>query len=257
MGSCISKKQQNTIRFISSNSTQHTKASNVTLYPPPLLQRKELNSTNVSHPSLKSKSEIIDYLCSLKLNHLLKSKENILNLVLSLISKYNIEKETICELAGDFFDRIYAEEKEVRNYNKPKIMKKIFEEYYLCLYKQYSSVINGNAKTLFFLIDYNFSLKMICEATEIYQILLSHKQIINKKKLNKKKIIFWWLEPLDDVLLTSNYTMIDTFIYLKDKFTSLAKEILLHYTSIIAEYDESKTVRLSEEQSKSPLFKNL
>ena len=247
MGSCISKNHQNTIKFVSTYSTQNTKASTVILHPPPLLQRKELNSTNSSHPILKTKSEIIDYLCSLKLNHLLKSKENIGQLVLSLISNNSIEKETICELAGDFFDRIYAEEKEVKNYNKPKIMKKIFEEYYLCLYKQYSSVFNGNTKTSFFLIDYSFSFKMICEATEIYQILLSHKQIINKKKFNKKKMIFWWLEPLDDEM-TSNYTMIDTFIYLKDKFTSLSREILLHYTSIIAEFDESKTVRITEEQ---------
>ena len=244
MGTCVSKKSHRKQINLISFSIENTKSSSFGLIAPPLLTRKELIYSYPTIPNPKIKREIFEFLCSLKLNAMLHGKENVSTMLMQLIASNNVGKETICELAGDFFEKISQEERELKNYLKPKIIQKIFEEYYRSLYKEYSSVIKDNVKTSFFLADYDFSFRMICEAIEIFQILLSYKKVVNNRKRKKMEINYWWLKSSESTLPT-NYSMIDTYLYLQNKFTLLAKEILTHYASILADYNESKTVRFN------------
>ena len=257
MGGCLSLKLkacQVESKLVTS-SFQTTKSSSFMLSAPPLLSRKEATSISLLVPSLKGKSEIIEYLCSLKLNMALESGESLSKLIFQLILKNGIEKETVCELAGLLFEKIHQEEHELKNYNKPKIMKKIFEEYYLRLFRQYATVIKGEVKTLFFLIDYNFSFEVLCETIEIYQILLSYKGVVNNRKRNKSSVEYWWLtdnEGTDDKEKTPS--VIDTFVYLQQKFISLQRKITMHYTSILADYVESRSLQNAQEWLKFCLW---
>lgn len=239
MGSCIKTNlSKHKIFFSKSN-----KKSSLLCPPPCLVNKKDLVYTNIVLPELKTKEEVVKYFCSLKMNLILRAREKIPSLILQIISSNNLENKIICELAGEFLEIIYKEEKDIDNYNKSNIMKKIFEEYHLNFYKEYSSVIKGNVKTYFFLGDYVFAFKTLCEAVEIYQILLSHKKIVNKKKTNKKISDFWWMEISDNENST-NYTIIDTYKYLQRKFLSLSSSIFKHYSSIVADYDESVRVKI-------------
>jgi hypothetical protein len=241
MGACVPTKHSRDSKL--PYSFQTTKCSSFLLTAPPLLTRKGVITFNASIPSMRTKAEILEYLCSLKMNALLRSGEQISKLLSQLVLKNNVQKETICELASLFFEKINQEEQELKNYSKPKIIKKIFEEYYLNLFRQFSNVIKGEVKTLFFLIDYNFSYKMLCKTVEIWQIILSYKEIVNKKKRRLEKINYWWMKTEKEEGGNSNFSIIDTFVYLQQKFISLAKEISLHYTSILAELVESRGVQ--------------
>ena len=242
MGGCVSLKFRlsKTDSQLVTTSFQTTKSSSLMMNAPPLLSRKEVIYCSVFIPSLKNKTEILEYLCSLKLNGVLKAGESLSKLIFQLVHKNSIEKETVCELAGLLFEKIHQEAHEIKNYNKPKIMKKIFEEYYLRLFRQYATVIKGEVKKLFFLIDYNFSFDILCETIEIFQILLSYKEVVNNRKRNKNPIEYWWLNGEVTEEEEKTLSVIDTFVYLQKKFISMQRKIVMHYTSILADYVESK-----------------
>lgn len=241
MGSCISIKNnpyRSSLKFCSS---QTTKTSWQNFQPPPCLSKA--NIYQISEPAKITKKEVSEYLCSRKVNKLLRKNEKARKIVIEFITKNCVENTMICELAGDFLEILYKEEKNLEEYTKPKIFSKIFEEYYLRVYKQYSSVIVGEVKKSFFLYDYEFSMEILCEAVEIYQILLSYKKNFN---INIQKSKPWW--TTDDLGIDySNYNIIDTYVFLQKKFILIQQQILEHYASLLADFCESRRMESKDE----------
>lgn len=190
--------------------------------------------------NIKSKDDLFSFLSGVDLNYLLitNGPSYIRKIIGSLMDSNVIFEQNISQILIFLFEKIYAENKEIKSFKKNKIIKKILEDYYERLYKKIYNIFNYETQNTFLQNNTLFAVHLICELTEIYQVLLTYKTLINGKKRKIKRFVLWWFKSEKNEKIYC-YNICDTYMYLTSKFSCLNEQIFNNFSTTFVSVCES------------------
>ena len=230
MGSCSAKE---TSPVKKKGSLFVNTFDNVLQAPPNLLQKPSLPS---NFNLILNTETLADKLCDTELNRNLEKGGKIDAALGEFITANSLKEATFVLTAPALFDNLVGLNKKIKEFDKPKLIKKILDDFHKIVYEEYSSVIKESSRNHFFK-DNGFCIKTICHLTEIYQILLTFKvHKLEKKKNRSREMKFWWLAEAN----SPKTNELDTFAYTRKKFMLINKEVGNQYKNLLGNQGESQ-----------------
>ena len=234
MGSCASKDSTSAEKKASVCVNTY---DNVLAAPPNLLQKPSLPS---NFNLILNTETLADKLCDMELNRNLEKGGTVDAALGEFITANSLKEGTFVTTAPELFEKVHQLSKKTKEFDKPKLVKKVLDDFQKMVYEEFSQVIKESSRNHFFK-DNHFCIKTICHLTEVYQIMLTFKVHKLEKKKNKgREMKFWWL-PEGTPLKSCE---MDTFAYARKKFLLINKEIGNQYKTQLGNQGESQPLTI-------------